>query len=168
MEQMRLGPVHLMMIQLDNEELRGEIVEEILMANERNIIRVFDLLAVRREADGTFTSLEATELSEEEPQELGAIIGGLLGLGDEGELGEQEGARIDAEGFAKYSFGLSRAQLRSMAEKIPAGKTLLIVIFEHKWALRLKQATHKAKGLVLAEGIILPEALIEIGVAPAE
>jgi len=167
MEEIKLGPVHLVMIQLDNEELRGEVEEEILMASERNIIRVFDLLAVRREPDGTFTTLEATELSDEEHEDLGAIIGDLLGLGAEGELGEEEGARIGAERFAKHSFGLSRAQLRSMADEIPVGKTLLIVLFEHKWALKLKQATQKANGFILAEGIIRPEALVEIGPAAA-
>jgi uncharacterized membrane protein len=159
----QLGPLHLIMIQLNNEELRGEITEEILMASERNIIRVLDILAIRKEPDSTFTTLEATELTDDQHESLGALIGGLLGLGPSGEIGTEDGARIVAERFAKFSFGLSRAELRSLADQIPAGKTLLLVLFEHTWALKLKQAADRAKGSVLAEGILRPETIVEIG-----
>ena len=153
----------MVMIQLDNERLTGQIAEEISKASEKEIIRILDLLAVRREPDGTFTTLEGTELSKREHKELGAIIGGLMGLGAGGELGAVEGASIGAERFAKNSFGLSKSDVRSMAQQIPAGKTLLMVLFEHRWALKLKQAANNANGVVLAEGIIRPEALVMAG-----
>jgi len=167
MELMQVGPVHMVMVQLKSEELHGEIADEIIRASDQNIIRVLDALAIRRENDGTYTTLEATGLSKKQHKELGAVIGALLGLGANGEIGAEEGASAGAKSFAKHSFGLSKSEVRSLAEEVPAGKTLLIILFEHRWALRLKQSVDKADGIVLAEGIIRPEALVVAGAALA-
>ncbi|HZW54873.1 MAG TPA: hypothetical protein VFF30_01140 [Nitrososphaerales archaeon] len=168
MEQIRLGPVHLIMIELDSEELHGEIAEEISRASDEKIIRVLDVLAIRREADGTFTELAGTELSKAEHKELGAVIGSLLGLGAGGEIGAIEGAEAGAEKFAENSFGLSRRDVRSLAQRVPTGKTLLLIMFEHRWALGLKRAASKAHGVVFAEGIVRPEALVLAGASMAK
>jgi uncharacterized membrane protein len=163
MELEQVGPVHLIMIQLKNENLRGQIADEILRASDQNIIRVLDSLAIRRENDGTFTTLEATGLSKKQHKELGAVIGTLLGLGAGGEIGAERGAQAGAKAFAKHSFGLSKQDIQSLAKEVPAGRTLLIILFEHRWALGLKQAADQADGVVLAEGIIRPESLVIAG-----
>jgi uncharacterized membrane protein len=164
----KLGPVHLMMVQLDSERLHGAIAEELRKASESEAIRLLDALALRREPDGTFTTLEATELTEKQHEELGAVIGTLLGLGAGGEVGAEEGAKMGAKRFAEHSFGLSREDMRAIAQEVPAGKTLLIVLFEHRWALHLKEAADEANGKVLAEGIIRPESLVIAGAARAD
>ncbi|MFI5419489.1 MAG: hypothetical protein ACHQ1H_00830 [Nitrososphaerales archaeon] len=159
----QLGPVHLVMIRLDNEALRGEIADQITRASDQKIIRVLDALAIRRENDNTFTTLEATELSKEQHQALGAVIGSLLGLGANGEIGAEEGAMEGAKKWANRTFGLSKKDIRSLAQDVPIGKTVLIILFEHRWALGLKQAANRANGVVLAEGIVRPEDLIMEG-----
>jgi len=162
-EQLKLGPVDLIMIQLDSNELRGEIASEIAKASEKKIIRVLDALAVRKEANGSFTTLESTDLTPEQHKELGAVLGTFIGLGAGGLEGAEVGAERGAQRFAENTFGLSKSDIRSLAEGVPAGKTLVMLLFEHRWALGLKQAADKANGKVLAEGIIRPEALIMRG-----
>jgi uncharacterized membrane protein len=162
-EQIKLGPVDLIMIQLDSKELKGEIANEIAKASDKNIIRVLDALAVRKEPNGSFTTLESTDLTPEEHKELGAALGGFIGLGAGGMEGAEKGMEKGAERFAENTFGLSKSDVRSIAQRVPAGKTLLMILFEHRWALKLKQAADRANGIVLAEGIIRPEALVMAG-----
>ena len=45
--------------------------------------------------------------------------------------------------------------------------TALLVLFEHRWALRLKEALLSAGGVVIAQGMVQPEALLEFGSALA-
>ena len=162
-EPIKLGPVDLIMMQLDSNELRGEIANEIAKASNKNIIRVLDALAVRKEENGSFTTLEATDLTPKQHKELGEALGTLIGLGAGGLEGAEAGAERGAKKFAENTFGLSKKDIRSIADRVPAGKTLLMVMFEHRWALNLKQAVDKANGVVLAEGIIRPEALVMAG-----
>jgi uncharacterized membrane protein len=164
---MNLGPVDLIMMQLDSKELKGEIASEIAKASDKNIIRVLDALAVRKEANGSFTTLESTDLTPEQHKEMGAILGTFIGLGQGGVEGAEEGAKRGAERFAENTFGLSKSDIRGIAQQVPAGKTLVMILFEHRWALRLKQAADRANGVVLAEGIVRPEALVMAGAAMA-
>jgi hypothetical protein len=79
------------------------------------------------------------------------------------EEGAVMGAELGAEKFAAQTFGLSGADIQAMAADIPPGKTGLIILFEHLWALPLKAAVQKAGGVVLAQGIVRPEDLIAMG-----
>lgn len=152
-----------MIIQLDNAGLQGKIAKEIINASKKKIIRVLDTLVVKKEIEGGFTVLEETDVTKEQHKELGSVIGALMGLGAEGVLGAGEGTPSGAGQFAERTFGLSDRDIVSIANEVPAGKTLLLVLFEHRWALKLKKATDKANGVVLAEGIVRPEALIAAG-----
>lgn len=163
MSQLELGPIDLIMIQLDNAELKGEIANELIQASKKNIIRILDALAVRKESNGSFSVLKETDLTSEQHQELGAVIGTFIGLGAGGIEGAEEGARRGASRFSERTFGLSDQDIRSIAQQVPPGKTLLAVLFEHRWALKLKQAADRANGVVLAEGIVRPEALVAAG-----
>jgi uncharacterized membrane protein len=167
LQELRLGPVDMVMIQLDNKELNGAIADEIIKASDKNVIRVLDALAVKKEDDGSFSTLEATDLTKAQHKEMGAVIGTFLGLGAGGEEGAEEGAKRGAERFAKNTFGLSKSDVRSIAQQVPAGKTLLMILFEHRWALKLKEAADRANGVVLAEGIIRPETLVMAGASLA-
>jgi uncharacterized membrane protein len=162
-EQLKLGPVDLVMIQLDSKELKGEIANEIAKASEKKIIRVLDALTVRKEQNGSFTTLESTDLTPEQHKELGAVLGTFIGLGAGGVEGAEAGAERGAQKFAENTFGLSKSDVRSIAQRVPAGKTLVMLMFEHRWARGLKQAADRANGVVLAEGIVRPEALVKAG-----
>ena len=148
---------------MDSKELKGEIANEIAKASEKKIIRVLDALAVRKEPNGSFTTLESTDLTPEQHKELGAVLGTFIGLGAGGVEGAEAGAERGAQKFAENTFGLSKSDVRSMAQRVPAGKTLVMIMFEHRWARGLKEAADRANGVVLAEGIVRPEALVKAG-----
>ena len=160
---MTLGPVQFVVIGLDNDKQRGQVARELQAVSDRGIIRVLDLLAVRKERDGSFISLGLSELSTDERVVYGAVLGELLGLGAAGEVGAEVGAELGAEAFAEHTFGLSDKEIQQIAEDIPAGKTVLMVLYEHRWAVRLKAALQSAGGVMLAQGMVQPETLVELG-----
>jgi uncharacterized membrane protein len=60
---------------------RGEIREELDRLRDNELVRVIDVLAVRKGADGKVVTLHESQLGPEEQQAFGAIVGGLIGLG---------------------------------------------------------------------------------------
>jgi len=160
---MTLGPVQLVVVGLPNENLRGRIAQELIAASDSGAIRVLDALAIQKQQDGAVVSLGASDLSTDQRAEMGAIIGGLMGYGADGEEGAEIGAEAGAEAFADHDFGLSGDDIKGIARDMPAGTTGVMVLFEHRWAIPLKEAVLDAGGVVVAQGMVQPETLIGVG-----
>jgi uncharacterized membrane protein len=121
-------------------------------------------LLARLHKDGQIKSLGATDLTPEQREVYGALVGALLGLGmTDSEDGAQLGAEMGARAFAERNFGLSQQDIQAIAHDIPPDRTLLLVLFEHRWAIPLKEALLSADGEVFAQGIVRPETLIAVG-----
>ena len=59
---------------------------------ENDTVRVIDALVVFKDAEGDVAVLKGNQLSKDEAEEFGAVVGGLLGLGAGGEEGMEAGA----------------------------------------------------------------------------
>jgi uncharacterized membrane protein len=160
---MILGPVQLVLIGLPNEKLKGRIARELYAASEAGNIRVLDALAIQKQDDGTVVSLGASDLTPDQRAAYGALIGGLIGYGAAGEEGAEAGAEMGAAAFADRNFGFSKEDIQATARGMPAGTTGVMVMFEHRWAIPLKEAVQDAGGVVLAQGMVQPETLIGLG-----
>ncbi len=159
-----LGPVHLVVVGLHNENLKGQIAQALQDASAKGVIRILDALAVQKTAEGETKSLGATDLTPEQREVYGALVGALLGLGmTDSEEGAQLGAEMGASAFAERNFGLSQQDIQAIAQDIPPDRTLLLVLFEHRWAIPLKEAIMSADGEVFAQGIVRPETLVAVG-----
>ena len=55
-----------------------------------------------------------------------------------------------------------------MLEEIPNDSAAALVLIEHHWAVPLRDAVMRAGGFRLADGIISPLDLVEIGLVSAE
>jgi uncharacterized membrane protein len=161
---MTVGPVQLVVVGLENDKLKGQIARELHRASDTGSIRVLDALAIQKTQDGVVKSLGASDLTPDQRIVYGAIIGGLMGFGATGtEEGLEEGAELGAEAFADRNFGLSSQDIKDIARDIPAGTTALMVLFEHHWAVPLKEALESAGGVVIAQGMVQPEEIVAFG-----
>ncbi len=159
-----IGPVQFIVIGLDNANLKGQIARELHAASEKGYIRIIDALAIQKRQDGSVVSLGATDLTPDQRMQYGAIVGGLMGFGATGtEEGAMAGAELGAVTFATHDFGLSEDEIAAIAEDIPTGKTALFVLFEHRWAVRLKETLQNSGGFVIAQGMVSPETLMMLG-----
>ena len=161
---MAIGPVQFIVIGLQNENMRGDIERELRAASDAGFITILDALAVQKRQDGTLASLGESDLTPAERRQYGSVVGALMGLGATGTTaGAQAGSDLGAEAFAKQTFGLTDTEIRGLADDLAPGTTAVMVMFEHRWASRLKDALVRAGGVVLAQGMVQPETLVAFG-----
>ena len=60
---------------------------------------------------------------------------------------------------AEGDFGLSAAEIRKLAEKLPPDHSMIIGLFENLWERKFKEVAGKYAGAVTDQRLISPEAL---------
>jgi len=107
--------------------------------------------------------VETNDLTEDESVEFGQVVGKLLGVSSVS-AGELAGAAVEnILAAASDSVGLDYQGLRQVVESLPPGKAFGVLMFEHTWAIPLRDAIRRAGGVPLAQGFITPEALVMVG-----
>jgi hypothetical protein len=72
-----IGPVQLLALGFSHPELQGQIRGELDRLRDNGLVRVIDALAVHKDADGNVTTLDDSQLSDDEQAAFGALAGGL-------------------------------------------------------------------------------------------
>jgi uncharacterized membrane protein len=134
---MAVGPVDVYIIGFPGNKFSGRIAPAIMELVENGTIRVLDLLFVMKDADGTVTTLEASDLDEE-----GA---GLVAISVEqpGALGPE-----DAE---------------EVGDDLPSNSAALLIAFENLWAAKVVDAL-RAADAVLIDSIRIPAEVVAAAV----
>ena len=130
-----LGPVDWIVVEFPGSKFNGQIAPALRDLVERDLIRVLDLLVLKKDADG---SLEAFELSDL----------------DEGEIG----------GFREYeselAMLLSEEDVTSLAAAIEPGSSAAVLVWENTWAAPFASAVRRSGGQLVASGRIPIQALL--------
>ena len=130
-----LGPVDWIVVEFPGSRFNGQIAPALLDLVERDLIRVLDLLVLKKDADG---SLEAFELSDL----------------DEGEIG---GLR---EYESELAMLLSEEDVTSLAAAIEPGSSAGVLVWENTWAAPFVSAVRRSGGQLVASGRIPIQALL--------
>lgn len=168
MAEVMYGPMQMLVIAFENPEFHGKIRRELESVMEKGMIRLIDLLLIWKDDEGNITSIEATQLNEEERMRFGAVVGGLIGFGARGEEGARIGMEEGALAAAEESYGITEEDIMEITDDIPEGTAALVIIIEHLWAKELKQALSDAGGVLVSQGMITPELLVLVGEELAE
>ncbi|KAF1078529.1 DUF1269 domain-containing protein [Methanogenium sp. MK-MG] len=160
---MTYGPMHLVAVGFEEPEFHGKILEELRLVREKGLIRLIDLQFVWKDENGDIAALEATDLSEEEQIRFGAVVGGLIGLGAAGKEGMKAGIEAGALAVAEHDYGITDGDIMEIADAIPNNSAAGIMLFEHLWAIKLKEAFIDAGAIPIAQGIVTPESLMMVG-----
>jgi uncharacterized membrane protein len=147
-----IGPVQLLAVGFDPDaRFEGRIMDELENLEHYETIRILDLLFVGKDAEtGDLLALDY------QGEELGAIVGALLGFDFEG---EQPAEVSEIEGHA---FGLSEGDIQEIAASLHPGSSAGFLLIEHVWARDLKRAIRDAGGFPLGEGFLTPETLAAV------
>jgi uncharacterized membrane protein len=158
------GPIQVFVIGFDEFDATGAIMAELRRVRKRGVIRIVDVLFVQKDDAGEITtSMHLTDLPESERQRLGAIAGGLIGLSAGGLETALAGAELGAFAVSERDSGLGLDRIRELASAIPAGGAAAILVIEHHWAARLRDAIADAGGRSLMQAMISPDALALVG-----
>jgi uncharacterized membrane protein len=145
----QIGPVQMIAVAFGPDaNFEGRIIDELTKLERERTIRILDLLFVLKDAEsGDLLALD------HQGEELGAIVGALLGFEFEGE-GEE---RVPAEGAGDRAFGMTKDEIQALAESLEPGRSAGFLLIEHVWARDLKQSIRDAGGVPLGEGFLTPE-----------
>lgn len=160
------GPIHKLIVEFELNRFRGELLPELERLKEHGVIRVLDLIAVRKDRMGAFAVLSMSDLSPAEALEFGAAVGSLIGLGVAGREGAKAGAVVGAEALEDGHLFDPRDAPR-LAEGMPNATTYVIALFEHLWSIPLRQKIDRAGGSIVSEEWVGISELISIGLGAA-
>ncbi|MEZ4506687.1 MAG: hypothetical protein R2848_12775 [Thermomicrobiales bacterium] len=157
-----IGPIQFMTVLLHTPSWEGKIADEFLKLEDDGLITIVDVAIVNRVAEDEFELIDIdSELLPGRPL-LGAVVGGLIGLGAAGEEGMEAGAEIGLEDGIELVD--SEELFDEMADEIPVGSTAAVVAFEQTWARTLMGAIRDNGGEILADEIVHAEDLIDAGI----
>ena len=131
-----LGPVDYLVVEFpaDKANFSGEMAHELSALVERDLVRVLDLLFIKKELDGSVEAFESHEFDDSE-------IGRLREL-------ETELALLLAE-----------EDVESIGAAIEPGTTAAVLIWENTWAAPFGAAVRRSGGQLVAGGRIPIQAL---------
>lgn len=131
----QLGPVDWIVVEFPGSKMNGEIAPVLSDLTERGLIRVLDLLFLKKLADG---SLEAFEASDLEDSEIGDL------------------RRHEAE----IAMVLSEQDVLDLGETIEPGSSAAVLVWENTWAAPFGAAVRHAGGQAVASGRIPIQAVL--------
>ena len=162
---MTIGPLQIVVVGYDGDVLDSDVLDELFAASTAGAIKLVDLLVVERDEEGEVWTFEVNDLTHEEEVSYGALIGGLIGLGQAGPEGIEAGAEAGAEiaSTTHSVLGLTPFEINELLYTIPKGHSAIVALFEHRWAIDLRQASFDAGGSMLAQAMLDPRGLILLG-----
>jgi uncharacterized membrane protein len=161
-----LGPVQMLIVGFTGDDFDGSIMKELDRLKEHDIVRLIDLLFVKKNADGEIEVAQRSDLNTEEAQEFGAIVGALVGFGADGEEGAEYAA---IAGAAELEDGhlFDDAAVWYLGDAIPEGTAAAVALLEHRWAIPLRDKIAQAGGITLSDAWIHPADLVAAGALAA-
>ena len=130
-----LGPVDWIVVEFPGSRFNGEIAPALRDLVDREVVRVLDLLVLKKDSDGT---LEAFELSDLDTSEIGELRGY-----------ESQLAML-----------LSEDDVTAVAAAIEPGSSAAVLVWENTWAAPFASAVRHSGGQLVASGRIPIQALL--------
>jgi hypothetical protein len=110
---------------------------------DRGVIRVLDLLMLRKSADGSLDAYELADLDDSEVGELRAYAGELATV-------------------------LSEDDVAAAAAAVEPGTTAALLVWENRWAAPFVSGVRRSGGHLVASGRISAQALLDAAEAEAQ
>ena len=128
------GPIDWFLIEFQGDEPKGELIPPLLDLVDRRLVRILDVLIVRKRADGSHETLTTADLDAERGN-LGALAGASSGILDEDDAAEA-------------------------AAVLENGSAGLLLVYENLWAVPFAVAARKAGGQLVAGGRIPVQSIV--------
>ncbi|AWK12031.1 DUF1269 domain-containing family protein [Streptomyces spongiicola] len=130
-----MGPVDYLVVEFPGNQMTGEGLPLLVDLVERRIIRVLDLLFVRKDTDGTVTALEFSDMDGDGTLDLAVFEGASSGL-----LGQDD--------------------LEEAAAAVEPGSSAAVLVYENTWAAPLARALRRGGAQLVAGGRIPVQQLL--------
>ncbi|MEA2652668.1 MAG: hypothetical protein QOI85_2389 [Chloroflexota bacterium] len=132
-----LGPVDYLVVEFpaDKANFSGEMATELMSLVDRELVRVLDLLLLRKELDG---SVAVDELHEVDPSDLGEL------------------RALEAD----LAMLLAAQDVEEIGKVLEPGNIAAVLVYENRWAAPFASAVRRSGGQLIADGRIPTQALL--------
>jgi len=134
-EESSLGPISYLIVEFPGNKMTGDGLAELVDLTDRGLIRILDLVFVKRELDGKVEAIEITDLDHDGELDLVVFEGAASGLLDESDLADAQDA-------------------------IEPGSSAGIMLFENTWAKGFTKALRAGGAELVAAGYVPQDALL--------
>lgn len=131
------GPIDFVLIEFEGDRLNGEAGAALLDLVEDGIIRIWDLLIIAKNDDGSVQGINIEDLDNEHLASFTAFSGAQSGLLAEDDVLEAGSAMVP-------------------------GTVAALLVYENTWAIPFVRAARSAGGEVVASGRIPADTVIEV------
>lgn len=132
-----LGPLEYVVVGFTGNTFNGSIAREIENVVANGTIRLVDVVFVAKDAGGDAIILELDNKDDPRFAPFAGVLGDRMAL-------------------------LTPEDLEQVAAGLPNNTSGLVMLFEHRWAERIKEAMAAAGGFLVSRSVIPPEVLEEI------
>ena len=132
-----MGPVDYLVVEFpaDRANFTGEVADELASLVDRELVRVLDLMLIRKNGDG---SIEVAELSEVDDSDIGEL------------------RRLEGD----LAMLLAEADVEAIGVAIEPGSVAAVLVYENRWAGPFGAAVRRKGGQLVASGRIPTQALL--------
>lgn len=134
-EMREMGPVDYMVVEFPGGRMNGEGLPLLVDLVDRGIVRILDLVFIRKLPDGSFVRLELTERGNKDSEALNVFEGASSGMIDDDDL-------------------------RSVVNVVEPGSTAGMIVYENRWAAPLATALRRGGAMLVASGRIPVQSLV--------
>jgi len=154
-----VGPIQMLCLAFDGNRFKGEILPELDRLKKEELIRIIDLLVVRKDETGHVMVMTASDLDWDEATAFGSYVGALAGFRAAGPAGVERGAMAGAAELADgHLFDENDTFL--VTQSLPNNMSAAFVLIEHMWAKKLIEAVERAGGSELSNDWLKPEEIL--------
>jgi hypothetical protein len=130
-----LGPIEYLVVEFPGSRMTGEGLPVLVDLVERGIIRVLDLLFVKKELDGSVVGLTVADLDQDGRLDLAVFEGASSGL-------------------------LGHDDIEEASTVVEPGSSAGILIYENRWAAPFAAALRRGGAQLVANGRIPVQAVV--------
>jgi Family of unknown function (DUF6325) len=133
----QMGPVDYLVVAFPTDRMTGEAFPQLIDLVDRGIIRILDLVFLRKDEDGSVTTLTQVDLERMKVLEALLFEGAASGLLGTDDVAEAAGA-------------------------LEPGTAAAVLVYENVWATPFASALRRSGGQLVASGHIPVQALIPV------
>ncbi|MDV2482768.1 hypothetical protein F8E02_12350 [Methanoculleus sp. Wushi-C6] len=136
---MSLGPVEYMVIEFPGNQFKGEIIPALREVVDKGVIRIIDLVFVTKDDRGSISVMELADLQKDAAEAFAPLA--------------REASTLFAE-----------EDVKKVGEVMEKNSSVALLLFEHVWATRFRDAVLNANGRLIA-GERIPKEAVDAALA---
>ena len=154
-----LGPIQLLTVAFEGNRFKGEILPELERLKRDGIVRIIDMLLVRKDSLGAVAVTTESDLDWQEAVSLGSYLGALGGFAVRGPEGIAPGSIAGAAELADGHY-FDENDIFRITQALPENMSAAFVLMEHLWSKPLLDAVDRAGGIELSNDWLRPEEIL--------